>query len=125
MPEPTMQDLAYGAAKDLMPHTGEFDAIVCAGDMHGAPVAGAVAALMDKPLMIVCTAGPHACAVSHIVTIGSCRPDDRYLYIDDFYEFGASRKFALGYMNQSAHSPVVAAYAATMRKYERITDDKS
>jgi hypothetical protein len=125
MPEPNMQDIAYRAVKDLMPHTDEFDAVVCAGDMHGAPIAGAIAALMNKPLMIVCMTGAHECAVSHIVTIGSCRPDHRYLYTDDFYEFGASRKVAFDYMNQSVRSPVVAAYAATKREYERITDDHS
>jgi orotate phosphoribosyltransferase len=118
----SLTEIVQRAWEDLTPRTGEFDAIVCAGDMHGTPIAGAIASVLEKPLMIVCT-GSHDCCVSHIVTIGDVDPDMRFLYVDDFFKFGASRKHTLGYMNQSEHSPVVAAYAVAKRKYERIPHD--
>jgi hypothetical protein len=121
MPE-SLTEVARRAWEDLLPHRGEFDAIVCAGDMHGAPIAGAIASVLETPLMIVCTGG-HDCCVSHIVTIGECTPDQRYLYVDDFYEFGASRARTFAYMNQSKHSPVVATYAVNHRNYERIPNE--
>lgn len=125
----TMEEISRQAVADLRRYRGDFDAIVCAGDMHGAPIAGAVAAMLDKPLMIICTER-HCCVVSHIVTIGDCRPDHRYLYVDDWFSFGASRRHTFKavqrrsrkrmfrYMNQSERSPIVATYAATLRKYE-------
>lgn len=125
----SMREITVRAVADLSLHTGEFDAIVCAGDMHGAPIAGALASWLSKPLMIICTER-HCCVVSHIVTIGDCRPDHRYLYVDDWFSFGASRRHTFKavqrrsrkrmfrYMNQSERSPIVATYAATLRKYE-------
>jgi phosphoribosylpyrophosphate synthetase len=129
----SLNEIMLRAYDDLQPHAGEFDAVVCAGDMHGAPIAGAVAAMLNKPLMIVCTER-HRCCVSHIVTIGDCRPEHRYLYVDDWFSHGASlahtlrvlkrsRRRMFRYLNQSAPANVTATYAATLREYKETTHD--
>jgi DNA-binding transcriptional LysR family regulator len=126
----------YAAAMqaDLLPHAGEFDAVIVGGDHHGIALGSVAASVLGLPLMIVCPRG-HGCVISHITAIGECRPDHRYLYVDDWFWGGASRKRAFGfmgrfgrrrifrYMNQSAHTPIVATYAATQRKYERISNE--
>lgn len=124
-----LQAAAAAAWHDLRPHMAEFDTVVVPGDMHGAPIGGAIASNLDMPLMVVCTRR-HFCVVSHIVTIGDVRPDARLLYVDDWFWGGASkhrtlralkvRRF-LRYMNQSAGSPVVATYATATREYTEVT----
>ena len=121
MPD-SLTDIALRARDDLEPHLDEFDAIVCAGDMHGAPIAGAVAAMLNKPLMIVCTER-HDCCVSHIVTIGDVHPSMRFLYVDDWFSFGASMRHTLDYMNQSAPANVTATYAAALREYKETAHE--
>jgi orotate phosphoribosyltransferase len=101
---------------DLLPHEDEFDAIVCAGDMHGVAIASAIASVLERPLMIVCVRD-HACVDSHIVTIGDVDPRMRFLYVDDWFSFGASKKRTFAYMNQSAKARIVATYAAATREY--------
>lgn len=104
---------------DLLLHASEFDAIIVAGDHHGIAIGAIIAAMLEKPLLIVCLSD-HACVVSHITAIGECLPDMRYLYCDDYDLFGASRAKTFAYMNQSGKAPIVATYMATQRKYEVI-----
>jgi phosphoribosylpyrophosphate synthetase len=129
----TLNEIAGRALTDLIPHRDEFDAIVCAGDMHGAPIAGAIASWLNKPLMIVCEER-HRCCVSHITTIGECRPEHRYLYVDDWFSHGASlahtlrvlkrsRRRMFRYLNQSAPANVVATYAAVPREYKETAHE--
>jgi len=117
-----LSDYAAQAVADLGAHSGEFDAIVVSGDHHGITIGAVIASVLDKPLMIVCLE-EHHCVVSHITGIGECRPELRYLYVDDWFWGGASRATAFAYMNQSEHAPIVATYAATLRKYEPITQE--
>jgi adenine/guanine phosphoribosyltransferase-like PRPP-binding protein len=117
-----MADLASiwtDASRDLIPHMKNFDAIVVPGDHHGIAIGGAVAAALGRPLMIVCTS-PHECVISHITCIGDVRPDMRFLYVDDFPKFGASRARVFAYMNQSGPAPVVAEYYAAERTYTPV-----
>lgn len=100
----------------LLDHVAEFDAIVCAGDMHGIALASIASAYLWKPLMIVCT-GNHDCVVSHIVMIGDIHPEMRFLYVDDMFAFGASKNHVFTYMNQSTHSNIVATYEHSTREY--------
>jgi hypothetical protein len=118
----SLTDTAFRAADDLIWHAGEFDAIVVPGDHHGIAIGAAVAAVLEKPLMIVCPEG-HGCVVSHITCIGDVRPDMRFLYLDDFADFGASRNRVFDYMNQSTRAPVVAEYYAAERKYREVPDE--
>ena len=120
---PTLRDTIMAAADDLARYAETFDAIVCGGDHHGIAVAAAIAAQLDKPLMIVCMSR-HDCVVSHITCIGEALPSHRYLYVDDWFSFGATKKFVFDYFAQSGEPvPVVATYAATTREYKEITHD--
>jgi phosphoribosylpyrophosphate synthetase len=121
---PGLTKITNNAFDDIVGHghRDEFDAIVCAGDMHGVAIASAIAAQIDKPLMIVCTQ-QHDCCVSHIVMIGEVSPTMRFLYVDDMFAFGASLKHAFGYMNQSAPAKIVATYEAMTRTYAKVDAD--
>lgn len=134
--EPLTQ-ITEDAEDDLRDHLSEYDAIVCAGDMHGAAIGATIAARLNKPLMIVCTK-QHRCCVSHIVMIGDILPSMRFLYVDDMFAFGASlrhtftfmknnsRRLArnrtrlFAYMNQSAPCAIVATYEASTRTYRKV-----
>jgi orotate phosphoribosyltransferase-like protein len=115
----SIQGIVFRAADDLIWHQDEFDAVVVPGDHHGIAIGASVAAVLGKSLMIVCTS-PHECVVSHITCIGDVRPDMRFLYLDDFRQFGASRARVFAYMNQSGRAPVVAEYYAAERTYTRV-----
>lgn len=121
VPTNPLTQAQFNAWHDLVPHEGEYDYIVCAGDFHGTALAGAIAAFLNKPLMIVCR-DRDIPTQSLIVTIGDCDPKGRALYIDDFAEFGASLKAVFAYMNQSAKAPVVATYMCTTRTYKETAD---
>ena len=134
MSDNPLHKLIAQAAQDLQPHLGEFNAVVCGGDHHGIGVASVIAAVYDLPLMIVCMER-HRCVVSHITCIGEARPDMRYLYVDDWFNMGATKRHVFGrirrrrflarafrYFAQSGeYVPVVATYAATTREYKEIT----
>jgi len=132
MPEP-LTEININAWDDLQVHSKEYDAIVTAGDMHGVAIGAAISALMNKPLMIVCTKA-HKCCVSHIVMIGEITPDMRFLYVDDMFKFGASKRHVFGYakraarrrgrvfryMTQSEPCNIVATYEAMTRTYKEV-----
>jgi len=141
MPPTPLAEITRNASRDLEAHTAEFDAIVVAGDMHGAPIGALIASALDKPLMIVCTKR-HACCVSHIVMIGDITPTMRFLYADDMFAFGASKRHVLAYMTknsrrailrrrhrlfaymtQSAPCAIVATYEASTRIYTKADAD--
>lgn len=109
-----------GICRDLIPHMSEFDAIVCAGDVHGIALAAIASAATWKPLMIICT-HDHNCVVSHIVMIGEIHPEMRFLYVDDMFSFGASLKHVMDYMHQSEKANVVATYEYMTREYRRVS----
>lgn len=118
MSEP-LREYRKQVAKDLSAHCGEWDAVVCAGDMHGVALATVVAEEFDLPLMIVCArAFDHV--VSSIVTIGKVSPTMRFLYVDDFFSFGASLAHVFKYMNQSRPARIVATYEAETRDYNSV-----
>jgi hypothetical protein len=123
MPADTLQDAVYGAMLDLCKHEDDYDAIVVAGDAHAISLGASISTLTGKPLMIVYPDG-HDCAVSVIVTIGAVSPSQRFLYVDDYFAFGASKKhttdFMLSYMNQSEHAPIVATYEVDTGTYKEI-----
>jgi orotate phosphoribosyltransferase len=119
MPTPTLTEITRQAETDIVKHNDEFDAIVCAGDMHGVAIASGIATLMGKPLMIVCTQA-HDCCVSHIVMIGDALPTMRFLYVDDMFAFGHSLKHVFDYMNQSAPCAITATYEASTRTYAKV-----
>jgi orotate phosphoribosyltransferase-like protein len=138
MPPTPLTQINIDAWNDLDQHRREFDAIVCAGDMHGAPIGGVIAAVMDKPLMVVCTKR-HKCCVSHIVMIGDILPTMRFLYVDDMFAFGASKRHVFTYMTksgprailrrrhrlftymtQSAPCAIVGTYEASTRTYAKV-----
>lgn len=104
---------------DLLPHIREFDAIVSAGDFHGMALGSVAAAALWKPLMLVC-AKSHDDVVSHIVCIGDIHPEMRFLYLDDFFAFGASLAHVMAYMNQSKKANIVATYEYVTRDYQVI-----
>lgn len=104
---------------DLIPHMSEFDAVVCAGDVHGVALSALAAAGTWKPLMIVCT-HDHACVVSHIVMLGEIHPEMRFLYMDDMFAFGVSLAHVMEYMNRSAHANVIATYEFSTRDYRSL-----
>jgi hypothetical protein len=131
----TLAGIANTAMQDLYPYDEEFDAIVCAGDMHGAAIGAVIAAALGKPLMIVC-AKRHRCCVSHIVMIGDVTPTLRFLYVDDMFPFGASKRHVFNYakrtaakrrnrlfayMNQSAPCTIVGTYEAMTRTYSEVS----
>jgi adenine/guanine phosphoribosyltransferase-like PRPP-binding protein len=116
----TLSEIRQTALDDLSPHDEEFDAIVCAGDMHGVAIAANVASAFGVPLMIVCTQA-HDCCVSHIVMIGDVTPTMRFLYVDDMFAFGASKRHVFDYMNQSAPCAIVGTYEAMTRAYSEVT----
>lgn len=103
-------------SRDLVHHTSEWDAIVCGGDHHAIALGMTVAAATDKPLMIVCQ-DSHECVMSHITVIGDVTPTMRFLYVDDFYSFGATKAKTYSYFDQSEKANVVACYQATTREY--------
>lgn len=107
--------------RDLIPRMGEFDAIVCAGDVHGIALASIAAAATWRPLMIICT-HDHNCVVSHIVMFGEIHPEMNFLYMDDMFSFGASRKHVFDYMGQSGKCNIVATYEYLTREYKRIDE---
>lgn len=124
-----LADVRTNAYVDLWKRREDFAAVVVPGDMHGAPIGGVIAAVLNMPLMVVCTRR-HFCVVSHIVTIGDVAPSARLLYVDDFFWGGASRHRTLRalrqrrffrYLNQSEKSPVTAAYAVATRTYTEVT----
>ena len=124
---PKLREIREKACADLQEHEGEFDAIVCAGDMHGAAIGAVIAAELNLPLMIVC-AKPHDDVISHIVTIGVVDPRMRFLYVDDFMPFGASWNYTsknamIQYMNQSRPANIVATYQAATGEYEMLKKD--
>ncbi len=121
--------VTMNALDDLLPHAGTFDAIVCGGDHHGIAIAASIASAVNKPLMIVCMSR-HACVVSHITCIGDTLPTMRFLYVDDWLQFGATKRFVLRCLRRSARQraftyfaqsgepfKIVATYAATLREY--------
>jgi len=116
-----LTELVWNASEDLWPHRAEFDAVVCAGDFHGMCLGAVIAAALDKPLMLVCR-DREVPTQSLITTIGECRPDGRYLYVDDWFWGGASLRNVFAYMNQSARSPVVATYECNTRAYKETAD---
>lgn len=116
---------------DLLAHKEEFDAVVCGGDHHGIAVAAVIAAMLNKPLMIVCMSR-HNCVVSHITCIGETLPSHRLLYVDDWFSMGATKRFVHRALRRKHHPfryfaqsgepvPIVATYAATTREYREIT----
>jgi orotate phosphoribosyltransferase len=117
-----LSEIVQNAADDLKPHFPGFDAIVCAGDMHGVAIAAGIAARMNKLLMIVCTQ-QHDCCVSHIVMIGDVLPTMRFLYVDDMFSFGHSLKHVFDYMNQSAPCAIVGTYETSTRTYAKVNAD--
>jgi orotate phosphoribosyltransferase len=128
-----LSEIVQNASDDLREHFPAFDAIVSAGDMHGVAIAAGIAARLNKPLMIVCTKN-HKCCVSHIVMIGEITPDMRFLYVDDMFAFGASKRHVFDYakraakrrgrvfryMTQSEPCTIVATYEAMTRTYAKV-----
>jgi hypothetical protein len=109
-------EYAQNALNDLAAHAHKWDAIVCGGDHHAIALGMTVAIELMKPLMIVCQER-HDCVISHITTIGDVTPSMRFLYVDDFYSFGATKAKTYEYFNQSEYANVVACYQATTREY--------
>ena len=97
----------------------EFDAIVTGCDPHATALGAIAAAITGKPLMVVCQE-PHKCRLSDITTIGDVDPRMRFVYVDDFFAFGATLRKTFDYMNQSARANIVATYEAVTRTYNRI-----
>lgn len=121
MTQTPLAGLLKQAIEDLADHLEEFDAIVCAGDFHGLALGAVIAAILDKPYMMVCR-DQHIPTQSLIVTIGDCGPKMRYLYVDDWFWGGATLRRVFDYMNQSATSPIVATYECTTRTYKETID---
>jgi len=117
----TLQETVYGAMQDLCKHEDDYDAIVVAGDMHAVALGASISTLTGKPLMIVCTEH-HDCVVSHIVTLGATRPYMRFLYVDDFFAYGASYRHTMDYMNQSARTSIVATYEVDTATYTELKE---
>jgi orotate phosphoribosyltransferase len=117
-----LTELIGRAWKDLEPHKGEFDAIVCAGDFHGMAMGAVIAAEFDVPLMLVCRDPRNT--VSLIVPIGDIDfRAMRFLYVDDAFTFGKSLREVFDYMNSSGdRAPVIATYEVTTRKYRKVTE---
>jgi orotate phosphoribosyltransferase-like protein len=114
-----LAELIGDACDDLRSHWDEFDAVVCAGDFHGVAMAAVVAAVLDKPLMIVCRDPRNT--VSLIVPVGALDFHRmRYLYVDDAFTFGESLAKVFAYLDSSGTpAPVVATYEVTTRTYAR------
>lgn len=104
--------------QDLMPHVNEWHAIVCAGDFHGMALGAIAAAMLGKPLALVCT-HQHEEVVSHIVILGEQEfdPDGPLLYLDDMFTLGASLANTMAYLSQSRPANIVATYEAMKRRY--------
>ena len=108
----TLREIKDKAWADLRVHEREFDAIVCAGDFHGVAISAAIAADFGVPLMMICR-DKQIPTQSLIVCIGDCAPDLRYLYVDDFFQFGHSLRAVFDYLDSSGNrAPVVATYEA-------------
>jgi orotate phosphoribosyltransferase len=118
-----LAELVGNAYDDLSPHWGEFDAIVTAGDFHGVAMGAVIAALLNKPLMLVCRDPRNT--VSLIVPIGDIDfRKMRFLYVDDAFTFGKSLREVFDYMNSCGErAPIAATYEVTTREYKEITHD--
>lgn len=115
---PPPGQLQESVLADLRGHAGEFDAIVCGFDPHGATLGALAAAALNKPLLIVC--GQHnSCSISHIVAIGDVDPESRFCYIDDYAQFGGTKDTVFQYMCSSETPNIVACYMATKKRYTR------
>jgi orotate phosphoribosyltransferase-like protein len=116
-----LRDYSNNVVNDLFlaQKSADFDAVVVGGDHHAIALGSLVANIMDKPLMIVCIAD-HECVDAHITCIGDVDPRMRFLYVDDFYSFGATKKRTFDYMNSSEEANIVATYSVIKREYERI-----
>lgn len=84
-----------------------FDAVSCAGDMHGIAVGALAAAAHGKPLVIACA--------RDVVTMGSYEPGMRVAYVDDWFTLGASQSHTLKMLGPGAR--VTATYQAQVREY--------
>lgn len=112
-----LTEMVAGACEDLEPHAGEFDAVVTAGDFHGAALGAVIASVFDKPLMLVCRRQDIP-TQSLIVSIGECQPGHRYLYVDDYFVMGNSLRRVFDYLDSSGTpAPVVATYEVTTRTW--------
>jgi hypothetical protein len=87
----TLQETVYGAMQDLCKHENDYDAIVVAGDAHAISLGASISTLTGKPLLIVYPDG-HDCTVSLVVSLGNVNTGMRFLYVDDYFPFGASKK---------------------------------
>jgi orotate phosphoribosyltransferase len=115
----TLREIALDAMAELEPRLGDFDAIVCAGDMHGLALGAAISAFAGKPLMMVCR-DPRTFTVSLINTFGDCKPrGQRYLYVDDWFTFGKTLREVFDYLDSSGEpAPVVATYEVNTRTWK-------
>ena len=120
MDMPSPKEICDRALEDLLPHKDEFDAVVVVSDAHAITFGAVVAAALDKPMLIICTK-PHEQFVSQIVPVGVFHPRMRVLYVDDWFEFGASLRHALEYMFQSKAPNLVATYEAVEREYKQFS----
>lgn len=106
------------ALADLEKHRAEFDAIVCGGDMHGAPMGGTLGYLLDVPVLICCGAN-HECVVQHSVVLDASGSEiteqTRFVYVDDFCLLGRTLPHTLA-LCRDRH--IVARYQASFRHYQ-------
>ncbi len=114
-----LTEAGANAVLDLREHQEEFDAIVVAGDFHGVALGAVIAALLDKPLMIVCRAVSMP-TQSLIVPIGDLDfRRMRYVYVDDAFTFGNSLKRVFDYLDSCGEpAPVVATYETSTRTWK-------
>ena len=59
-----------------------------------------------------------------MITIGDVDPRMRFLYVDDFFSFGATLKHTFEYMNQSRPANIVATYEAVTREYTPVRQEQ-
>ncbi len=114
----TVQD----AIEDILPHVSEFDAVLVGGDMHAVAIGASLAVALGKPLTMVCSR-KHACVVEHAVIFDDVRATDRYLYLDDLFRLGETKRFVFAKVNAMAHPEgIVATYEACFRSYKTVKE---
>lgn len=114
-------DIVNNAVADLaIPHGDDkFNAVLCAGDMHGIAIASAVAMRLNLPLLVACS-HQHDCVVQHSVTFGDIPMNAKFCYIDDFFMAGGSIRHAVSMVDRLSQARITYCYEASFRRSREL-----
>lgn len=102
----------------LSQYRDEFDAIGVGSDYHALVFGAVISAVLRKPLLIV--RPKHFDETqSLIVPVGQFHPDMKVLYVDDWFEYGATLHNVFSYMCQSAIPNIMGTYEGVRGVFHR------